>query len=124
MESTGPIAGVLTLTGHGLRVTVERGHLSVDDGVGTERRRARFARAASGIRRVVVLGHSGIVSLSALRWLHDIGAAFVQIDHDGNLIMAGGVPGLDDARLRRAQSLALQNGTALRISRKLVKEKI
>jgi hypothetical protein len=29
---------------------------------------------------------SGTISLDALRWLHDIDAAFVQIDNDGTVI--------------------------------------
>jgi len=68
---------VLALTGYGLRVAVERGHLSVADGVCEERRSGRLARATAGLKRLAVLGHSGIVTLEALRWLHDVGAAFV-----------------------------------------------
>lgn len=50
-------APVIVLSGYGISITVERGHLSVEDGVGNERRTARFSRANSGIKRVVVLGH-------------------------------------------------------------------
>jgi CRISPR-associated endonuclease Cas1 len=71
-----------------------------------------------------VLGHSGLVSLDALRWLHDIGTPFVHIDCDGTLIAVGASSGLNDARLRRAQALALENGIAIQISRKLIQQKI
>lgn len=52
-----------------------------------------------------------MVSLEALRWLHDVGAAFVQIDADGELITCAGPAGLNDARLRRAQAFASDFGT-------------
>jgi CRISPR-associated endonuclease Cas1 len=118
-----PRDGLLTLSGYGIRVVVESGHLVVEDGLGATRRRGRFSRATAGFTRLVVLGHSGIVSLDALRWLNDIGAAFVNIDHDGNLIAAFGSRGLDDARLRRAQALAQTNGVGLGIARELIKQK-
>src|SRR4051812_37097411 len=98
-------SGVLALSGYGLSITVERGHLTVSDGIGNDRRQGRLARATSKLKRLVILGHTGMVSLEALRWLHDVGAAFVQIDRDGELILASGPQGLDDARLRRAQAV-------------------
>src|SRR5215469_12389992 len=119
-----PKNSVLTLSGYGIRIVVEGGHLVIEDGVGSKRRRGRFARASAGLKRVVVLGHSGIVSLEALRWLSDIGAAFVNIDSDGNLIAAIAPSGLDDARLRRAQAMALVNGVGLEIARELIKLKL
>ena len=109
--------GVLLLAGYGVRVAVERGHLSVEDGVGADRRSARFSRADRELRRLVVLGHSGTVSFDALRWLTDVGAAFVQIDHDGRVIAAAGSIGLQDARLRRAQAKAAENGRGVAIAR-------
>ena len=101
-QTASPGNGVLLLSGYGIRVAVERGHLTVEDGVGSDRRTARFSRADRDLRCLVVLGHSGTVSFDALRWLTDVGAAFVQIDHDGRVIAAAGPIGLQDARLRRA----------------------
>ena len=117
-------APVIVLSGYGISITVERGHLRVEDGVGNERRTARFSRANSGIKRVVVLGHSGTISLDALRWLNDVGAAFIAIDSDADLIAAAGPFGLDDARLRRAQAIALSNGVGLSIARDLIDRKL
>jgi len=69
-----PRHGVLLLSGYGIRVAVERGHLAVEDGVGSDRRRAHFSRADRKLRRLVVLGHAGTISFDALRWLSDVGA--------------------------------------------------
>ena len=116
--------GVVVLTGYGIRVAVESGHLCVEDGVGAARRSARYPRASRELRRLVVLGHTGTVSFDALRWLSDIGASFVQIDSDGTVIAATGPPGVRDARLRRAQAIAPDNGTGLLAAKSLVREKI
>jgi hypothetical protein len=68
-----PRDGVLVLSGYGLRIAVECGHLVVEDGIADERRRARFSRLDRELKRVVVLGHTGTVSLEAIRWLNGVG---------------------------------------------------
>jgi CRISPR-associated endonuclease Cas1 len=119
-----PQNGVVTVAGYGVRISVERGHLAVEDGIGADRRKTRFSRVTSRIKRFVVLGHSGTISLEALRWLHDIKAAFVQIDSDGELIVAAAPSALNESRLRRAQALASVNGIAIEIGRELTREKL
>jgi CRISPR-associated endonuclease Cas1 len=119
-----PRNGVLVLTGYGLRVAVERGHLIVSDGRGRERREGHFSRASRQLRRLVVIGHTVTISFNALRWLRDVGCAFVQIDADGAVIMASGATGLDDARLRRTQALAMSNGVGLIVARDLLLRKL
>jgi CRISPR-associated endonuclease Cas1 len=116
--------GVLVLDGYGLRVTVKRKHLLVSDGIGRTRHWGRFAKATAGIKRLVVLGHSGIVSLDALRWLRDIGAGFIQIDRNGEVVAASCPIGTDDARLRRAQALAPHSPLSMEIARYLIREKL
>lgn len=64
-KSLQPRNGILSLAGYGIRVTVERGHLLVEDGVGNERRYGRFSRATAGFKRLVIVGHSGIISFDA-----------------------------------------------------------
>src|SRR5688572_28650752 len=119
-----PRRGVLTLTGYGISVRVDRGHLVVEDGVGSTRYRARFARVGHGLRRLVVIGADGSVSLAALRWLADQDAAFVMLDRDGSVLLATGPVGPRDARLRRAQALAHHNGIAVSIARELIGQKL
>lgn len=116
--------GILVLDGYGLRVTVQRRHLLVSDGIGRARRSGRFSKATAGIERLVLLGHSGIVSLDAFRWLHDIGAGIIQIDRDGEVISAFGPPGVDDPRLRRMQALAMTSPTGVEIARYILREKL
>jgi len=123
-EPITPRQGVVTLFGFGIRVQVERGHLLLRDGVGPVRREGRFSRVNHGLRRLVVIGSDGVVSLAALRWLHHQKAAFVMLERGGRLLTIAGPVGPKDSRLKRAQALAQHNGTALTIARALLDQKL
>ncbi len=97
--------------GYGLKIHVRHGHLLVEDGRGRDRRARRYNRATSKLKRLIVLGQSGYVTLDALQWLRDVGAALVQIDADGRLIAVTARQGTDRPALRRAQAKA-PNGPA------------
>jgi CRISPR/Cas system-associated endonuclease Cas1 len=119
-----PRHGVVTLYGYGVQARVDRGHLLLEDGIGVARRHARFGRIGHGLKRLVVIGSDGIVSLAALRWLADQNASFVMLERDGTVLTTTGPVRPSDARLRRAQSLAIQSGRALRIASKLIEKKL
>jgi CRISPR-associated endonuclease Cas1 len=119
-----PRHGVVTLFGYGTSICVDRGHLTIEDGIGKQRRYARFPRVGHGLKRLVVIGSDGLVSLAALRWLADQGAAFVMLDRLGEVLATTGPVHPSDARLRRAQSLAQSSGVALRIAIELIKRKL
>jgi CRISPR-associated endonuclease Cas1 len=116
--------GVVTLSGYGINVKVDRGHLLVEDGIGANRQRARFPRVGHGLKRLVIIGSDGMVSLSALRWLADQKAAFVMLERDGSVLATTGPVRPSDARLRRAQALSSQSGIAVQIARELIDRKI
>jgi CRISPR-associated endonuclease Cas1 len=115
---------VYVASGYGLKLYVNRGHLVVEDGLGRDRRVVRFNRATSGLRRVVVLGHTGYVTLDALRWLRDVGAAFVHIDRDGSLVTVTAAERLHESKLRRAQVLAAENEVGRRAIIELLRLKL
>jgi CRISPR-associated protein Cas1 len=119
-----PRHGVVTLFGYGIRVQVERGHLVLEDGIGADRRHARFARVGHGLRRLVVIGADGMVSLAALRWLADQDAALVMLDRNGKVLISTGRATSSDARLRRAQACAEQYGVDFLIARELIHQKL
>jgi CRISPR-associated endonuclease Cas1 len=119
-----PRHGVVTLFGYGIRVQVDRGHLALEDGIGPDRRRARIPRVGHGLRRLVVIGADGMVSLAALRWLANQNAAFVMLDRIGKILAITGPVHPSDARLRRAQSLAQDSGAALEIAIELIRQKL
>ena len=116
-----PRHGVVTIFGYGANVHVDRGHLTIQDGIGGQRRYARFPRVGHGLKRLVVIGSDGLVSLAALRWLADQDAAFVMLDRLGEVLAITGPVHPSDARLRRAQALAESSGVALRIAVELIR---
>lgn len=116
--------GVLVVSGYGVRVAVERGHLAVESGIAGTRHRERFSRISPAVHRVVLVGHSGTVTLDALRWLHDVGASLIHIDNDGTLLAVAAPRDLNNASLRRAQAVAPFTGVGLRIARELIAAKL
>jgi CRISPR-associated endonuclease Cas1 len=119
-----PRHGVVVLFGYGITVNVDRGHLILRDCMGSLRHEGRFSRVGHGLRRLVVIGSDGFVSLTALRWLADQDAAFVMLERDGSVLCTTGPVRPSDARLRRAQALAYQSGIAIRIARELITKKL
>jgi CRISPR-associated endonuclease Cas1 len=116
--------GVFTIRGFGVRVRMQSGHLEVEDGVGMDRRKTRLARVGHGLKRLVCISDDGFVTLSALKWLSDIGASFLFLNQVGKIHFSTGPTAPSDARLRRAQALALGNGKGLEISRALINAKL
>ncbi len=119
-----PRHGVVTLFGYGIRVRLDQGHLSIEDGIGVNRRRCRLPRIGHGLKRLVVIGSDGMVSLAALRWLADQDASFVMLERDGSVLATTGPVRPSEAKLRRAQALAHSSGAALRIACELVSRKL
>lgn len=117
-------SGVLVLNGYGIRVQVNAGHLLLHDGIADERRNIRLPRVNHGLKRLVMIGSDGFITLEALRWLADQDAAFVMLDRRGKVLAVTGPVAPSDAKLRRAQALALGNGAALKISKELISQKL
>jgi CRISPR-associated endonuclease Cas1 len=116
--------GIVVLSGFGIRVRVERNHLTVEDGCGLDRREARFSKAPARLRRLVIIGHTGFVSLEAMRWLADAKAALVVIDADGTVVAATAPQRVNDSRLRRLQAIAVSTPTGTAIVRELLGAKL
>jgi len=117
-------SGVLTLSGFGIKVWVQAGHLQIEDGVGMERRKIILARVNHGLKRLVCIGSDGFVSLPALRWLADQDVAFTMLERSGKILLVTGPVRSSDSKLRRAQALSHSFGSALRISRELIRQKL
>src|ERR1700692_3673913 len=83
-------SGVLVLHGYGIRVQVSAGHLLLNDGIADERRTIRLARVNHGLKRLVMIGSDGFITLEALRTISDMGAAFSMLDRRGKIIVVTG----------------------------------
>lgn len=119
-----PGDGICVAEGHGLKIHVSHGHLAVHDGRGRDRRERRYNRATSKLKRLIVLGDSGYITLDALQWLRDTGAALIQIDRDAKLIAVSANPGTDRPALRRAQAAAATGPAGIEFSRWILTEKL
>ena len=119
-----PRHGVLTLVGYGISVSVDKGHLIVNDGIGAERFHYRLPRIGHRLKRLVVVGSNGLLTLAALKWLRDQDVTFTFLERNGRLLSVVGPSGSSDARLRRAQAVAMSNGVGLEICRTLIDAKI
>jgi CRISPR-associated endonuclease Cas1 len=124
LEEILPSQGVVTLFGYNSSASVDRGHLILNDGIGMNRRHGRLSRVRHGLKRLVVIGSTGMITFEALRWLSDQNATFVMLDRDGSVLAVSGPVGPSDARLRRAQSLAHQSGVAVQIAIGLISQKL
>ena len=119
-----PKHGTLFMSGYGLRLQVQHGHLCAEWGVGRDRHQLRLSRVHRDLKRVIVLGSSGFTTFDSIRWLADVGASLIFLDGRGKLLFASTPTAPSDVRLRRAQCLALGNGTALKLSRELISQKL
>jgi CRISPR-associated endonuclease Cas1 len=119
-----PRHGVLTLVGYGIRIAVQRGYLIVHDGVGNGRCQYRLPKIGHRLKRVVVVGSDGFVTLASLKWLRDQDITFALLERNGKVLSVVGPAGSSDAKLRRAQGDAINNGVGLEICRKLISAKI
>src|SRR5437867_9867904 len=115
---------VLVLSGYGLRVAVERGHLVVEDGMGGERRRDRFSRIDRDLKRVVIIGSAGTISLDAIRWLHGVGVPLIHLDTNGTIFLVATPRGAAAPAQRRAQLRAIDSPLGVDIARGLIAAKI
>ncbi|MGI9104517.1 MAG: CRISPR-associated endonuclease Cas1 [Terriglobales bacterium] len=122
--SSVPRCGVVTLYGYGIQVRVDRGHLTIEHGLSTKRQHMRLPRVGHGLRRLIVIGSDGMLSLAALRWLADQDACFVMLERDGSVLATTGPVRPSDSRLRRAQALAPHSGADVVIARELISQKL
>jgi CRISPR-associated endonuclease Cas1 len=120
-----PQGRIEVAAGYGVKIYVERGHLVVHDGIGRDRDTRRFNRATSKLDRLVVIGHTGFITLEAMRWIKDVGASFVQIDADSNVVAMSVSEWYSSSRhLRRAQVLAAESEVGRRQLTELLKAKL
>jgi len=62
---------------------MQSGHLEIEDGIGQDRRNIRLARVGHRLKRLVCVSEDGFTTLSALKWLADVGVSFVMLNRNG-----------------------------------------
>ena len=112
---------VVVADGFGIRVSVERGALTIQDGLAEHGRDRRYAKVAAP-ERLVVAG-DGFLTTEALAWCKAQGTAVVAL-RAGDVLLGASPPGRDDARIRRAQALAMGSPAGLAAVRYLLSAKL
>jgi CRISPR-associated endonuclease Cas1 len=123
-KSPVPRHGVLALSGYGVKISMQSGHLELNEHVGGQLRTIRLSRVNHRLKRLVCLSEDGFITFAALRWLSDVGASFVMLDRLGKVQVVTGPNAASESRLRRAQALALSNSVGLQIVRELIGAKL
>jgi CRISPR-associated protein Cas1 len=103
----------MVVGGFGLAIHVADGHLVIktrDEG------EIRLPRV-SPLRRLVVVGTSGSVSLLALWWCRELSMNVVLIEPSGRILTTAGPEGRSDTRLRRGQAMAPWTDASLILAR-------
>src|SRR5712691_4710215 len=96
-----PKHGVLVLHGFGIKIRMYNSHFLAEWGVGLERYQMRLSRVAGRkLRRVILLGSDGYISLEALRFITDVGASFSMIDKRGKALMVCSPVSPSESKLR------------------------
>jgi len=116
--------GVLMLRGYALRLRVERGHLVIEDESLGVRRQTRLSRIDREVRRLIVIGSSGAITLDAIKWLDGVGLPLLHLHPDGRVLMVAASSAAHRPPVRRAQALAGTNEVGLQISRRLLVAKV
>jgi CRISP-associated protein Cas1 len=98
---------IITIHGYGIHVKVQQGHLVIKDGIGKHQRERRYPQADRTLRRIVITGPDGYITLDALRYCRDHNIAVTTLDPDGELTSHyAPSTAKQDVRLIRRQCLA------------------
>lgn len=118
----------LILSGHGIKLRVDRGTLLVQNGFTHYPQQREEWRLFPGDwrlpSRIVILDGTGGLSIDAVAWLAEHDVPLVRIDWQGSVVHVTGGNGAIDQKLRDAQIAAIDNGRGLALSRRLISEKI
>jgi CRISPR-associated protein Cas1 len=115
---------VLVLHGYGIRLSLKRSHLVVEDGLAEKRRVRRLSRIDRDVKRIAIIGHAGTISLDAIRWLHDVKIPLIHLDTDGRVLALVTPDSPDHPTLRRAQARAVDTEVGREIMRELLRQKL
>jgi CRISPR-associated endonuclease Cas1 len=101
---------VIIAHGYGIKISVWSGQLQIHDGIGRQRRTRKIPKADRTLRRIIITGRDGYISLSAFDWCKRHGVAVTFYDQDADLVSSHVGNGTPDVKLRRKQALAGPDG--------------
>jgi CRISPR/Cas system-associated endonuclease Cas1 len=121
-------ARVMIVDGYGIRLQVRYGQLEITDGIGRCRREREIIRADRNLRKIVIAGIGGYLTIEALRWCRNHGISVTVIDKDGEIVGIHYPPPSHSVSLLRIQALsgigAPLEAKGLEVSRFLLERKL
>lgn len=117
----------LFLSGHGVSLRVENARLKVRDGCEFERSEpAEYELKPKGDEydNIVIYGHSGSISLEALKWLSKQNIQLIILNWDGQLLNNVLIPEIKNGATRYQQYKAFDSDRRVEIGKKFIDAKI
>jgi len=114
----------IVVDGYGVRIAVDRNHLTIVDGIGSHRRTRTLTRSQNTVKRIVIVGEAGTISLAAIRWCVDTNVSIAQVTSEGKILAETVGRSPRESRLRRAQALTDSNEVGTEVAAYLIGEKI
>jgi CRISP-associated protein Cas1 len=117
----------LFLSGHGISMRVENTHLMIRDGCEFERAEPATCELKpkhDEYDNIVVFGHSGNISLEAIKWLSKQNIQLTVLNWDGGLLTNILIPEPKAGGVRLAQYQAYSGKMLLDVAKKLIDAKI
>jgi len=115
-------ARVIVVDGFGISLTVKRGQLIVKDGFGKHRRERTYAQAERVLRRIIIAGRDGYLSLGALDWCRHHHVSVVTLNPYGELVSINGPEEPASGVTARAQVLCMTDGPHENVGVDVVRE--
>src|SRR5258707_4848321 len=116
---------VWTAHDYGIQIIVNQGHQTVRDGIGRQRRERRIPRADRIVKRLIITGPDGYVSLSALRLCDEHGITVVTTRSNDELTTTWAPNSrIQDVQLLRNQVIAAETDRGTDVARELLTRKV
>ena len=116
----------LLLSGHGINMRVENARLMIRDGCEFERAKPteyELKPKSDEYDNIVIYGHSGNITLEALKWLSKQNIQLTILNWDGQLLNSILIPEPKNGTVRFAQYQAFDSERRIEIARKFIEAK-
>jgi len=113
------------LSGYGIKINVDDGKLVVTDGREFEKEPVTetYHPKHADMDNITIYGHSGTISLDAIRWMSKMNIQVNVLDYNGKFLSALSENRPKNAKTKLAQFRAYENDR-LEIARKLIEAKV
>lgn len=117
---------ILFLSGYGIDLSVENGRLHIKDGQGHKKESREIILKPKGDEydSIVIDGHSGNVSLDAMKWLSKQNIPLTILNWDGRVLVNVLIPEMKQGVIRMAQYDAYRDDRRLVIAKAFIEAKI